>query len=278
MSSLFRLLAASVTVLCCVSCSTVSVPFPAQGAWRGQTAGSYSRFNQSCGAACSAPVAPGTGEILVPPASRAGLVLDKVVEAAKVIRGLITLERVLTSAELDRVEAIIKDCVAQAHADVNETFQHQKDGYTFANGKFPSDAECKKVIGVDEAGKDVSIARELGRLKHAAAFACIRNHLSKEFSGNFTIEPRYAPDPEGNGVFLSNGGPNTLHPDLVVHATRSATQVQCVYELKFPCLSIYKLDPRLSPGTEAQLRAYQELSKGCPVALISPEGLFQLLQ
>jgi hypothetical protein len=79
-----------------------------------------------------------------------------------------------------------------------------------------------------------------------------------------------------NGVVLSNKGLNTLHPDFVVHGTRNATDVQCVYELKFPCLSAHKLDPRTAPGVDAQLRAYQRLTKRCPVALISPSGLFQL--
>ncbi|WP_257462503.1 hypothetical protein [Archangium lipolyticum] len=74
---------------------------------------------------------------------------------------------------------------------------------------------------------------------------------------------------------LTNKGIDTLHPDFVVHGTRNATDVQCVYEFKFPCLSAQKLDPRKSSVAEAQLKAYQELTKRCPAALISPAGLFQ---
>lgn len=75
---------------------------------------------------------------------------------------------------------------------------------------------------------------------------------------------------------LTNGGIGTLNPDFVVHGTRNATDVQCVYDLKFPCLSAYKLDPRKAPKVEAQLKAYQQLSIRCPAAIISPAGLFQL--
>jgi hypothetical protein len=57
---------------------------------------------------------------------------------------------------------------------------------------------------------------------------------------------------------------------------RNATDVQCVYELKFPCFADHKLDPFLAPGVKAQLRNYQKLTKRCPVALVSPKGLDSL--
>jgi hypothetical protein len=166
--------------------------------------------------------------------------------------------------------------VAQAHADVNEAYQQRDGGSKFENGKFPNDAECKKFVGRDAVGEKVSLAQELGRLKHAAAFACIKARLPPDLQDNFTVEPRYKPDPDVDGVVLTNGGLDTLHPDFVVHGTRNATDVQCVYEFKFPCLASHKLDPRKSPGAEAQLDAYQKLTKRCPAALISPAGLFQL--
>lgn len=263
-------LAALVAALLGLSCSTV--PQPRLGSRR--RFGIPSHLQQSCGAACAAPVGPSTGEILAPAATRTGqIVLETSVQVAKTLQGLITLERILTGAELDRVEAILVQCVTQAHVDVNESFQKQEGGYKFKNGKFPSDEECKKVLGVDDEMKDVSVARELGRLKHAAAFACVKDRLSKEFSDNFTVEPRYKPDPDVNGVVLTEKGPNTLHPDLVVHATRNATDIQCVYELKFPCLSNHKLDPLSALGVKEQLRRYQKLTKRCPVAVVSPKGL-----
>lgn len=254
----------------CLSCATTPhVP-------RSSLSGARSQFNQSCGAACAAPVNTSTGEFLAPAATRAGQVLDKVVQVAEAVQGLNTLERALSGAELDLVEETLKACAAQAHADVNAAYQQREGGSRFENGKFPNDAECLKTVGFDESGEKVSLAQELGRLKHAVAFACLKVRLPPDLRENFTVEPRYKPDPDVNGVVLTNKGLDTLHPDFVVHGTRNATDVQCVYELKFPCFSAHKLDPLTSPGVEAQLKAYQKLSQRCPAAIISPTGLFQL--
>ncbi|WNG41329.1 hypothetical protein F0U61_52275 [Archangium violaceum] len=265
----WHLLAVLAAAPLCLSCSTTP------HAPRRALSGSQSQFNQSCGAACAAPVNASTGEFLAPAATRAGQVLDKAIQVAEAAHGLNTLERALSGAELDLVEATLQDCAAQAHADVNAAYQQREGGSRFENGKFPNDAECKKVIGLDAVGNEVSLAQELGRLKHAVAFACLKARLPPDLRENFTVEPRYKPDPDVNGVVLTNKGLDTLHPDFVVHGTRNATDVQCVYELKFPCLSAHKLDPRKSPGVEAQLDAYQRLTKRCPVAIISPTGLFQ---
>ncbi|REG29920.1 hypothetical protein ATI61_107617 [Archangium gephyra] len=256
-----------------ISCTTTLHPPPSRS---GQLSGARSQFNQSCGLACAAPVNASTGEFVAPAATRAGQVLEKVVQAAEAVQGLNILERALTGAELDLVEATLKACVAQAHADINEAYQQRDSGFRFENGKFPNDAECLKPVGFDEVGDEVSLAQELGRLKHAAAFACFKARLPPDLRENFTVEPRYKPDPEVNGVVLTNKGIDTLNPDFVVHGTRNATDVQCVYELKFPCLSAQKLAPHKSRWVEAQLKAYQELSKRCPAAVISPAGLFQL--
>ncbi len=268
-------LAVSGAALLSLSCATIP-PLQPQPSWGGQFTGSRSRFNQSCGAACGAPVNASTGELVAPAATRAGQAVDKVIQAAEVVQGLNALERALTGAELDLVEETLKRCVAQAHADVNEAYQQRDGGSRFENGKFPNDAECLKRVGFDAAGEKVTLAQELGRLKHAAAFACFKARLPPDLRENFTVEPRYKPDPEGNGVVLTNKGVDTLNPDFVVHGTRNATAVQCVYELKFPCLSTNKLDPRKSSWVEAQLEAYQKLTNRCPAAIISPAGLFQL--
>jgi hypothetical protein len=266
-------LTVSTVALLCLSCSTTphAAHMQPQASWFGRPTGASSQFNQSCGAACAAPVNASTGEFLAPAATRAGQVLQKVAEA---LQGLNTLERALSGAELDLVEATLKVCVAQAHTDINEDWQ-RNGGARFENGKFPNDAECLKTVRLDEAGKKISLAQELGRLKHAAAFACLRSRLPPNLRENFTIEPRYKPDPEVDGIVLTDKGLNTLNPDFVVHGTRNATDVQCVYELKFPCLSAHKPDPRTSPKVDAQLAAYQKLTNRCPAALISPAGLFQ---
>lgn len=233
------------------------------------------RFNQSCGAACAA-LNPTTGELLAPGSSQAGHLAGKAIEAAEAVQGLAAVERALSGTQLDQVERILKECVAQAHADVNESYQ-KAAAREFRNGKFPNDAECDRTVRYGDQGHAVSLARELGVLKHAAAFACLESRLSSRFRGNFSVEPRYRGDPESNGVVLTSGGEGSLSPDVVVHAMRNAAQVQCVYEIKFPCLERHRLDPLGSPGVTAQLDSYQGLSWRCPVALVTPTGLHQFL-
>lgn len=266
------------TALLCLSCSTAGTParFQPQPTWSGPLTGGRSQFNQSCGAACATPVSASTGEFLAPAAARLSPVTKKVVLAVEAAQGLLTLERALTGAELDRLEGFLKECVAQAHADVNESYQKQDGGFRFKNGKFPNDAECDRAVRFDEQGEKVSLAQELGMLKHAAAFACIEARLSKEFGDNFSVEPRYKGNPDAHGAVLTKEGPESLVPDLVVHATRNATNIQCVYELKFPCLEKHRLNPMDSFGVREQLTGYQKLSNRCPVALVTPSGLKQL--
>jgi hypothetical protein len=211
-----------------------------------------------------------------PAAVSAGQAVGAAVRAAETLKGLLTLHRFLTGAELDRVEAIIKECVVKADEDVNARIQQGKNGQKFKNGKFPNDTECSKVVRFDENDRPVFLSQELGRLKHANAFDCIKARLSNEYPGSFSIEPRYKADPARNGVQLTDFGPKTLHPDIVIHALRNPVRVQCVYELKFPCLSDHKIDPFLADQVREQLRAYQELSMNCPAAIITPRGLRQL--
>jgi|GEM_PF-1119608 len=244
--------------------------------WGGQRIDSRASLKQSCGTACAVPINPSTGEFLAPTVSRTGQVVQKAWDAAEAIQGFSLLDRALTSAELDQVEGVLKECVAQAHADVNDAYQRREGGRPFKNGKFPDDTECKQVIGTDGAGEDITLARMLGNLKHIEAFACVSARLPSSVREHFAVEPRYKPDPKSNGFILTKRGPDTLRPDFVVHGTRNATDVQCVYEFKFPCLSKNKLDPRTISGAEAQLAAYQKLSYRCPVAIISPQGLFEL--
>ena len=217
-----------------------------------------------------------TGELLAPTATRLSPVAKKVVQAVEAAQGLLTLERALTGAELDRLEGIVKECVAQAHADVNEAYQNQNGGFQFKNEKFPNDAECDRAVRFTERGRPITLSQELGILKHAATFACIKDRLSKEFGDNFSIETRYKGNADTNGTALTNDGPESLVPDLVVHATRNATDVQCVYEFKFPCYEKHRLSPMKAPGVESQLTSYQKLSNRCPVALVTPGGLKQL--
>jgi hypothetical protein len=209
----------------------------------------------------------------MPAATRLSPVVEKVVQTVEASQGLLTLERALTGAELAYVETVFKECVAQAHADVNAAYQQNEGGYKFKNGKFPNDAECDRQVGVDEKGIPIKLSQELGNLKHAAAFVCIKARLPEELRGNFSIEPRYKGAPDVNGTVLTNNKSGSLKPDVVVHATRNATDVQCVYEFKFPCYERHRLDPLNSPGVAAQLESYTHLSKSCRVVLVTPGEL-----
>jgi len=256
------LLAASATALLNLSCASLShVP------------GGRSRFNQSCGAACAAPVNASTGEFLAPAATRLGPVAEKVVQAVEAAHGFLTIQRLLTEAELAEVQTVVEQCVAQAHADVNEAYQKQDGGFKFKNGKFPNDAECNRVVRFGAQGDEVTLAQELGLLKHAAAFACIQERLPENLRGHFSVEPRYKGAPKLNGTVLTNNKRDSLKPDLVVHATRNATTIQCVFEFKFPCFERHRLEPMNSPGVMDQLKDYQQLARNCRVTLVTPAGL-----
>jgi hypothetical protein len=264
-----RLITILAVALGSLSCTTVPAPSP----WGGPLTSGRARFNQSCGMACGAPVSPSTGEILAPAAARLAPVAEKIVQTGEALQGVLSIQRLLTEAELAQVEIIIEQCVAQAHADVNEAYQQQEGGFRFKNGKFPSDAECDQQVGVNERGNPINLAQELGNLKHAAAFACIESRLPKEFRGNLSIEPRYKGNSSSNSATPTDTWRGSLKPDIVMHATRDATHIQCVYELKFPCYERHRLDPMKSPGVEMQLKSYQKLSKSCRVLLATPTGL-----
>jgi hypothetical protein len=110
-------------------------------------------------------------------------------------------------------------------------------------------------------------------LKHAATFACIKARLPEKLRGQFSIEPRYKGDPKVNGTVLTNNRPGSLKPDVVLHATRNATDIQCVYELKFPCLESQRFAPMSSSDVQAQLESYKPLAGGCRVVLVTPAGV-----
>lgn len=237
--------------------------------WGGRPASGHTRFNQSCGAACSAPISASTGEFAAPSTIRFADAAGKAIAAAQ---GLLSVQRLLSEAELNAVEAVFRECVAQAHADVNAAYARANDK-TFKNGRFPSDAECQRTVRWTDRGQPVSLAQELGNLKHAAAFACIRERIPEKLREHFSLEPRYKGEPEFNGTLLTQTELGSLKPDAVVHATRNATDVQCVYEFKFPCYERHRLDPMQSPGVQEQLESYKYLSRGCRVTLVTPVGV-----
>jgi hypothetical protein len=111
---------------------------------------------------------------------------------------------------------------------------------------------------------------QLGILKHAVAFACVRREILKLFPDNVAIEPRYGPGANGQYV-LTNQWRGSLKPDIVLHATKSPNKVQCIYDFKFPCSSTQKSDPFKVPEVGEQLEKYKDIGGGCPGAIITPQ-------
>lgn len=253
----------SVTALVCLSCATVSLTLggPLTGTGFSGTHGTPTHFNQSCGPACAAPVAPSTGEILVPAATRAGLVLERIVQAAETLHGILVVTKFLDEAQRKKAEEILAECAIEANFKVNEEL--------FGKGNSLPESECLKKPPVKNPTAE-TWGRHLGNLKHAAAFLCVQERLAKEFPHNFSIEPRYRQDKITKDVLLTDRWKDSLRPDLVLHFTRNATRIQCIYDFKFPCLKKDRIEPLKVPGVMEQLRAYHELELSCIPAIVTP--------
>ena len=238
-------------------------PIPGAG-WR--TSGSvgpasYQQCVNPYGASNPACVAAGvsTGEALAPAAVRVGQAAGTAVRAAEVLQGLITLHRFLTDSERKIVEGILKDCVKEANTKVDDEL--------FGKGRSLPDSECKKPPVVRKKLAP-TWRRHLGILKHAAAFECIDRQLSTRFPGSFSIEPRYRKDEISGETLLTDRWEGSLRPDLVLHFTRDAARIQCIYDLKFPCG--YETANPWNASVEHQMKQYGDLGGGCPVAIVTP--------
>jgi len=251
------LLTLSASALLSLSCATT--PYPASAAGF-QPQPSRSQFNQSCGAACAAPVNASTGEILAPAATQTGQVLGRVVQAVEVLQGLITVSKFLDEAQKSAVEDILRDCVREANTKVDDEL--------FGKGRSLPDTECGKEPTVRDKLAP-TWRRHLGKLKHAAAFECIQRRLAEKFPDNFSIEPRLRKDELTQDVLLTDRWAGSLRPDLVIHFTRNATRIQCIYDLKFPCG--YEVGNPWSVDVVRQMRSYGELGGQCQPALVTPQ-------
>nr|QKW93792.1 hypothetical protein [Vitiosangium cumulatum] len=235
--------------------------FEPQPSWGGQLDDGRSRFNQSCGAACAAPVNPSTGEILAPAATQAGGVLEKVVQAAEAVQGFITVSRFLDDAQKGIVEDVLRECVREANTKVDEEL--------FGKGRSLPDSECEKEPVVRDKLAP-TWRRHLGKLKHAAAFECIQRRLSEKFPNNFSIEPRLRKDELTEEVLLTDRRAGSLRPDIVIHFTHNVTRIQCIYDLKFPCGYAVGSNP-WSDDVVMQMNSYGALGGECPPALVTPQ-------
>ncbi|WNG61960.1 hypothetical protein F0U59_50110 [Archangium gephyra] len=217
-------------------------------------------FAQSCGPACAAPVAPSTGEILVPAATRAGQVVGKVVQAIEVIQGFLHVAKFLDEAQKKDAEDIIVECVKKAHFKVEEDL--------FGKGKTLPATDCKKPPSVEKKLAP-TWAQHLGKLKHAMAFECIQQRLAEKFPNNFSIEPRYRREEFTNDLMLTDRWVGSKQPDVVLHFTRNATRIQCIYELKFPCGS--EQSNPWSGEVQQQLALYKALGGECEPVIVTPQ-------
>lgn len=217
-------------------------------------------FAQSCGPACAAPVAPSTGEILVPAATRAGQVVGKAVQAIEVIQGFLNVSKFLDEAQKERAEKLIVECVKEAHFKVEEDL--------FGKGKSLPASDCEKPPTVKKKLAP-DWARHLGILKHAVAFECIQQGLAKAFPNNFSIEPRYRREEFTNDLMLTDRWLGSKRPDVVLHFTRNATRIQCIYELKFPCGNAQS-NP-WSEEVQQQMAVYKALGGECEPVIITPQ-------
>jgi hypothetical protein len=255
--------AVPVTALLCLSCTVPLAPrgTPTGVGFAGTHNRSPTRFNQSCGAACSAPVSS-TGEILVPAATRATQVLDKVVRAAEALHGILIVTKFLDETQKKKAEDILAECASVANFKVNEEL--------FGEGKSLPESECDKEPNVKNKTAD-TWRQHLGNLKHAAAFICVQERLAAEFPNNFAVEPRYRRDAVTNELLLTDKWLGSQRPDVVLHFTRNATRIQCIYDFKFPCDIADRRNPLADPRTEAQLRRYKNLGhEDCLPSIVTP--------
>jgi hypothetical protein len=182
------------------------------------------------------------------------------VRVAESLLGFITVTRFLDEAEQKLAEDIVAKCVEEANTQVDEDL--------FGKGRSLPDSECKKEPTVQKKLAP-TWRRHLGILKHAAAFECIGQRLSEKFPENFSIEPRYRRDELTRELVLTDRWIGSKKPDFVLHFTRNATRIQCVYEFKFPC-GYEVANPRTAEAEE-QLRMYAGLGGECKPALVTPQ-------
>lgn len=181
--------------------------------------------------------------------------------SVRVARTTVAVLRLLESAELARIEEILIQCAKEADFEVNER--------EYGPGQRPDDAECERVVRY-ENGNPVRRRVELGVMKHAVAFACVRGKLFPLFPDNISVEPRYGLDPATRQYALTRRWPDSLRPDIVIHAAGNPNKVQCVFDYKFPCTAASKRNPLASPDVRQQLERYEVLGN-CPPAIITPQ-------
>jgi hypothetical protein len=191
---------------------------------------------------------------------RARPVVEKAAQAIEALQGFITVSKFLDEAQKGAVEEILWKCVREANTKVDDEL--------FGKGRSLPDSECgKEPVARDKLAP--TWRRHLGKLKHAAAFECIKARLAEQFPENFSIEPRLRKDELTQEVLLTDRWNGSLRPDIVIHFTRNTTRIQCIYDLKFPCG--YEVGNPWTMDVVNQMKAYGRLGGHCKPALVTPQ-------
>jgi hypothetical protein len=189
-------------------------------------------------------------------------VLETAVRATEVLQGLLSVAKFLDEAQKNKAETILAECANEANFKVNEEL--------FGEGKSLPESECEKKPNLKNKTAD-TWKQHLGNLKHAAAFICVQKRLAEEFPNNFAIEPRYRKDEMTNELLLTDRWRGSQRPDVVLHYTRNATRIQCIYDFKFPCDIADRRNPLADPRTKAQLLKYKNLgNEDCLPSVVTP--------
>jgi hypothetical protein len=194
-------------------------------------------------------------------AVRSAPVIEKVVQAAEVLQGFITVSKFLDEAQKRDVEDVLRECVREANMKVDDEL--------FGKGRSLPDSECEKAPVVQDK-RAPTWSRHLGKLKHAAAFDCVQRLLAEKYPNNFSIEPRLRKDEFTGDVLLTDKRAGSLRPDIVIHFTRNISRIQCIYDLKFPCGYSVGRNP-WSDDVIAQMKSYGDLGGECLPALVTPQ-------
>lgn len=125
---------------------------------------------------------------------------------------------------------IMDYCVQYAEALGNDAF--------FFGNMSPNWHNCnRKSIGGETEG---ALA---GKFKHGRAEQCVRQSMNGHQIANgdydFKVEATYKLDPEQPGGIAYLGeneeGVNTWRCDVILHAKDQPTNIECIYDFKFPC-------------------------------------------
>ncbi|WP_404372395.1 hypothetical protein ACIHQR_16465 [Corallococcus coralloides] len=151
--------------------------------------------------------------------------------------------KLLDAALKQQVQEALEECADKARAEV-----------ILANfgTRSPTPLECSEQVR-DAQGRTITRAMKLGDEMHRVALQCAEEKLTELRPGGFSLEPTYLYDldsekttwlsPAEVARIRQRGSTGELKgslvPDVVLH-TGDPSQVQAVYDFKFPCADVTK--------------------------------------